>query len=277
MKSNVTGDSSMGILDDPAISRLYTPIDIAKEEIWKRWNNEDLKKEVEKFLGNDIPEIFQGKPKAVLARSIASPNREAIHFLKMAQKVDLQPVIIEYLSDKFVAENSDKYYLGKLFFYNERGNHGGDRITTVKIINDIDGGDGHPMCDMTTKWGEGFSDFHHKMLNAMGLDELSFVDMSAWLSNHGRTAKDYYTQYLALFLCHGVLLEEFLTYNKKDRGFVEQIFVPAMVKLEIMFGVKSLVAPLFHSDNLTDLGEDGEKWMQYPESLKQFIPEEFIQ
>ncbi len=46
------------IYDDPAISRLYMSIEDAREEIWKRWNNEDLKKEVEKFLGNDVPEVI---------------------------------------------------------------------------------------------------------------------------------------------------------------------------------------------------------------------------
>lgn len=30
---------------------IYTPLSVAKEEIWKRWNDQELKKKVEDFLG----------------------------------------------------------------------------------------------------------------------------------------------------------------------------------------------------------------------------------
>lgn len=266
--------SHADIFDDAEISRLYTPIDIAKEEIWRRWNNKELKAEVEKFLGNDVPRVFQDEPSAVLGRHIASPNREAVHFLKLAQQVELQPLFLEYLSDKFVPENTDKYYLGKLSFYNGTGKRGGEIITNTKII-DIGAEDGQSIRNINTLWGEALTEFHHRMFRSALSKEQSFFDMSSWFATHGGKSIEYYLPYLALFLCHSVLIEEFLTYNKKDRRFVEEVVVPAMMRLEVLFGMKPLIVPLFHLNSLNDLGDDGKKWMQHPESLKKLIPREY--
>ncbi|MDD5083732.1 MAG: hypothetical protein PHT88_02195 [Candidatus Moranbacteria bacterium] len=260
--------ASTGILDDPEISRLYTPIEVAKEEIWRRWNDKELRAKVEAFLGGDIPDCLKNSPRVVLARNIASPNKESVHFLRVAQQVDLQPLFGEYLNDKFVALNPDKYYLGKLFFDNKDNG--------VKIVNEIDGGDGHSIQSMQTKWGESFIEFHHRMLQEITPIEDNVCDFSDWLSKHGRTAKKYYIQYLALFLCYGVLADVFLMYNKKERGFVDSIIIPAMDQLETLFGVRPLIIPLFHSKNVNVMDDAGEEWMRYPESMKQLIPNEFI-
>jgi hypothetical protein len=263
-----------GILDDPDVSRLYTTLSVAKEEIWKRWNDEDLKREVEKFLGNDIPEVFQGEPRVALVRHIASPNREAIHFFNRAQQMNLQPLFAEYLSDKFVPENSDKYYLGKLLFYDEKVKHGGENVTSLKIV-DMAAEDGNAIYDVKTLWGEGLVEFHHRMFHEMIFTEHSFFDMSEWFATHGEKAKDYYVQYLALFLRHGVLAEVFLTYDRKERGFVENILIPAFNRLESTFGIKPLMIPLFHPKDAAAMDSFVKEWMHYPESLKHLIPKNF--
>ena len=41
------------------IKDIYTPLSVAKKEIWRRWNDKELRKKVEKFLGGDIPEVFR--------------------------------------------------------------------------------------------------------------------------------------------------------------------------------------------------------------------------
>jgi len=51
----------------------YTPIEEAKKEIWERWNNASLRKQVEEYLGG-IPKCFISEPRAVLDRNIVSPN-----------------------------------------------------------------------------------------------------------------------------------------------------------------------------------------------------------
>jgi hypothetical protein len=59
---------------------IYTPIEEAKEEIWRRWNDPALQKKVPDYLGS-IPECFQREPRAVLFRNIASPDIEFHHFV----------------------------------------------------------------------------------------------------------------------------------------------------------------------------------------------------
>ena len=41
------------------IKDIYTPLSVAKKEIWRRWNDKELRKKVEDFLGGDIPEVLK--------------------------------------------------------------------------------------------------------------------------------------------------------------------------------------------------------------------------
>lgn len=36
------------------IKEIYTPLSVAKKEIWRRWNDKELRKKVEDFLGGDV-------------------------------------------------------------------------------------------------------------------------------------------------------------------------------------------------------------------------------
>ncbi len=58
------------------VEKIYTPLSVAKEEIWRRWNDKELRKKVEDFLGGDIPEVFKKEPRATIFRYIATPNLE---------------------------------------------------------------------------------------------------------------------------------------------------------------------------------------------------------
>ena len=41
------------------IKDIYTPLSVAKKEIWRRWNDKELRKKVENFLGGDLPEVLK--------------------------------------------------------------------------------------------------------------------------------------------------------------------------------------------------------------------------
>lgn len=59
------------------IKEIYTPLSVAKKEIWRRWNDKDLRKKVEDFLGGELPKALRSKePGAVLSRDVISPNKE---------------------------------------------------------------------------------------------------------------------------------------------------------------------------------------------------------
>ena len=250
-------------------NRLYVTPEVAKDEIWKRFYDEDLQKEVALFLGNDIPQVFQGRPRVVLARSVASPNKEAVHFLNIAEKLNLQPLFLEYLSDKFVSKNFDKHHLSRLFFYNETGKRGGSRVTTQQIV-DVDCFDGKPINTVQTKWNESFVAFHHRLFNdVLSHDYLeSSADVSTWLKRQGGNAKTYYPKYLALFICYAVYAELFLLDTDDDRLFFENIVLPAVSVVEKNFGMLPLITHI----SPVHLGADI-SWKYYPEFVKTCIYE----
>jgi hypothetical protein len=249
---------------------IYTDIDVAKDEVWKRWNDADLKKEVSKFLGGDMPDFFRKSPKAYLARSIASPNREAVQFLKIAHQLALQPVFGEYPEDKFTSNNFDKYHLGKLFFYDGKGRNNGEKLTSKSIL-DIRNADGRMVDELTTVWGESLASFHRRMFHEVMprsvTAQRSIMDVSPYLKHYGESARRYYPKYLAWFLCYGVLAELFMVHSEKDKQFLEDTVVPAFERLQSLFGLKPLILATFPGHD----GPDNLAWKYYPESLKKLL------
>lgn len=59
---------------------IYTPLKEAKEGIWRRWNDKELRAKVEEFLGGDVPEFLRDEPKAYLARQLVTPNFSFFRF-----------------------------------------------------------------------------------------------------------------------------------------------------------------------------------------------------
>jgi hypothetical protein len=57
-------------------SEIYTQLPIIKEEIERRWNDKELRKKVADFFGPNMLEVMASKPRAVLSRSIGTPNTE---------------------------------------------------------------------------------------------------------------------------------------------------------------------------------------------------------
>lgn len=118
-----------------SVEDIYTPLSVAREEILRRWNDKELRKKVEDFLGGDLPEFSKGGPRAILSRDVMSPTKEFCYFLELAQQINLEPAFVEYLDGKFVAKNCNKYYLGKMCFHDGMGKNGGDKIDNIKVIN----------------------------------------------------------------------------------------------------------------------------------------------
>jgi hypothetical protein len=249
------------------LEKIYTPLSVAKEEIWRRWNDKALRKKVEDFLGGDIPESLKISPKATLVRHIISPNHEFFHFLDLAKSADLDLALLEYKNDKFVAENTDKYHLCKLFFHNGKGKKNGDKISTFKIIN-FNGAEGKKFSDLNTIWGENFVDFHHKTLDFFDKSlelEKKIFDISDWLNKHGGSSEKFYTNFLALFICNGILFENYLL-NNEEANFTSNVVLHSIKKLQKLFGIKPLivsVSPIKHDANLN--------WVCYPGFLKELI------
>src|SRR6266702_2611049 len=92
-----------------SVEDIYTPLSVAKEEIWRRWNDKELRKKVEDFLGDDIPEFFLDFPHATIVRHIISPNYELFYCVDLFKQLGLDFRCCEFPEDKFIAKNRDKY------------------------------------------------------------------------------------------------------------------------------------------------------------------------
>ncbi|EKE19467.1 MAG: hypothetical protein ACD_9C00004G0003 [uncultured bacterium] len=248
-----------------SVEDIYTPMSVAKEEIWRRWNDEELRKKVEDFLGGDIPHIFQENPKSFLVRHVTSPNKELIRFLDLNDCNLIEPFFLEFIDDKFTAKNSLKYALCKLVFHNGLGKKGGDKIESEKIVF-IDRCEGKKFKEMKTVWDENFVDFHHGMLREILPNcDNSICDISEWLTKKGKKSEKFYLQYLALFVCHGILFENFLI-SGNEKKLTEETVIPAVRELERIFGLKPLIVPLLPIEDESD-----PYWAYYPEKLKKSV------
>jgi hypothetical protein len=239
--------------------KIYLTPSQASEEIFRRRNNPELLQKVRDYLKDELPACFQVAPKAILARVLASPNFEFFEFQKLARMANLEGWCLEYTHDKFRAENFDKYYLGKLCFNHGIGKKGGEKISTFKTI-DFNQAEGKNIHTVTTLWDEGFVDFHHRILSMSTLKHANFEDASEWIIKKGKKSKVFYPYYLSLFICHGVLFENFLL---EDKPLIEEMFMPALKIVYEKFGFYPLIVPLSPIEREYDL-----YWKQYPAEVE---------
>ncbi|MCX5903886.1 MAG: hypothetical protein NTV89_10560 [Proteobacteria bacterium] len=246
---------------------MYSTLEEAKEEIWRRWNDAALREKAAEFLG-EVPEALCNKPCAVMYRQITTPNTEFQKFLNMAKKMQLKPVSLEYLEDKFVTTNAFKLSWGKMAFYRGKNKNGEAIFHYTKVVDLVES-DGKKLNEIKTLWGENFVDFHHRisMTNSFKVD---IFDNSKWLIKKGHKPADYYPFYLALFICHGILFENF-SVDEKEKHFSNEIILPAMKKVKEHFGVKPLIVPLVPEHETSD-----RYWWCYPDYIEKEIPKEWV-
>jgi len=242
---------------------IYTPLDQAKIEIWRRWNNQDLKIKVFDSLNEDIPDFLIDCPKAYLANHIASPNYNFLEYLKAAQKIGLSPVFPEYREDKFVSLNECKYYIGRLFIYRGIGKNGGEKMTIRRVI-DFNESEGKKFNELKTIWGENFIDFHHRILDLLSRGaSAGACDFSGWIARNGAVPCRFYDNFFKLFIRNAVLFENYLINNEEERMFCREVVIPSFKKVWSLFGIKPLIVPTVSQKSENDL-----YWQYYPEKIE---------
>ncbi|NTW13592.1 MAG: hypothetical protein HGA31_00985 [Candidatus Moranbacteria bacterium] len=245
------------------LDEIYTPLEEAKEEIWRRWNDKQLRERVIGLLGGDIPDVMREAPRAILSRQIPSPNFETLHFVEMTKDIGIRPAFFKYNNDKFVTKNEDKYYLAKMYFLNGIGKNGGRKLSSLKAI-DIDRFDGKFLIDIRTLWGEGFIDFHDRV-REMIIPSIDTCDISGNYERNGGIASKYYSYYITLFVCHGILFENYLL--KEAYGcLTSDILLPAFKNIVESVGLKPLIVRLVPSESEEDV-----YWRYYPEIVENRI------
>jgi len=229
---------------------MYTTLEEAKEEVWKRWNDAKLRQRVEAYLGGSVPEFFKDKPRAVLFRNIISPNLEYLRFRELADEIGLEPLGLEYLEDPFCTRSTDKLMLAKLRIFKGRDKNGA-AITRCEKIIDIKASDNLPFREIQTVWGENLVDFHRALTREYdGRHEV--FDLSGWIHAQSANALENYRKFFALFTCFGVLLENFVT-NAAESDFAAKVVHPAFSSVRTELGISPLVVPIYSDEELEDV------------------------
>jgi hypothetical protein len=245
------------------IDEIYTPLEKAKKEIWKRWKNEKLKDKVRKKLGK-IPDIFNGQPNAVLFRFIATPDFEYMHARNLAHDLGLPLVYMEYLKDKFCTRNQDKVSLAKMLFFHGK-NSKSECIVSKKKIIDLEKNDGKIFDKIKTRSGEKLIDLHHRLFKPH-IKESKIIDISKLAKSNGNSSNDLYPYYLSIFTCFGILLEAYDLGNGDELKFARNTVLPAFEKVESEFGIRPLIVRLYDKND-----EGNQYWSYYPEFLMKQI------
>ena len=238
---------------------MYTPLEEAEKELWARWNNPSLREEVRKYIG-ELPEVFVKEPRAVLFRNVMTPNFEYLHFLEMSMKINLRPLGLEYVTDRFCTRNMDKVSLGRLPIFQRKDKNGRDVIQYNRIL-DLMGCENKQINEIQTLWGEHLVDFHHRMLPVHS-SSIELFDISSWHKFNGNSAKYYYPYYLAFFICNGILFENFIT-NSEEKAFALGVVTPAIEKVHDHFGLKPLIVLLGE-----EIEQSSKYWICYHHNIQ---------
>lgn len=246
------------------IQGMYSSFDEIMSELRARKQDSGLRKRVADFLGaHGFPYSVEDAPRAFFSRSVMTPNFEMAYFLDLARDLGLRPLLLEY-PDKFVAKNPTKYHLTNIHFHEDARRFA---LAPGVKIGDISAMEGKRMRDAKTHKGESLLDFHHRLLfKAYPELEGSVVDFYDWFNLTRGKGADYYLCYLALFVCDGVLFENFLQGDREETAFVLEKILPSFNRACEIFGVRPLVFPLLPIEY-----ERQNDWLAYPNPIKEHI------
>ncbi len=246
---------------------VYTPLSEAVKILEERQKDKELLNKVKKLLDGEIPEPLKKMDRyGISGKQIATPNFDTRWFIELTKVFGLKTFFYEYHSDKFTSNNYFKHSLGQILIHsgiNKKEDYIEEKITIV----DFNKYNGKPLKDVLTLWGEPLIDFHKNIFNAYNFDTEKFIfyDGSNWLKNNGGDAKDYYEKDQLLYICHGILFENFLL-TGDDRKFTRDIFLPAFEKAYNLTGVKPLIVPIPPMDV-----EEESHWFSYDKKIKPYI------
>lgn len=243
---------------------VYWQLQEARQEVWQRWHDNSLRARVCRYVG-ELPHCFRLEPRAVLFRNIASPHAEYCHFAEQASLAGVKPLAVEYLNDRFSTRNPDKINLAKLPIYLGANKHGQPMVSYSKVI-DLKAADNRRFVEIDTLWGGNLVDFHHGLLTR-NLPDLEVFDISGWQHFSGNRAAEYYKYFLSLFVCNGILFENFVT-NDQEQLFFDTVVAPAIAEIESVFGVAPLIVKAVTDSNPSDV-----YWSSYPKQIATEIQE----
>ncbi len=253
----------------PLVDDLLTPYPDVIEEIRRRSEDTDLRARVEEFLDGDLPPYFMDQPVLYLARHIATPNYETLRFVHLAEASGMKIVIGQDTKDKFVSHNPLKKALGKLPICLGIAQKDGayrERYQKISVI-DFNTANGKQIGSIRTLWGQSLAGFHGELLTQFVDGRVEVREDAEWIDRHHRgDLLEHYKKFLALFLVHGVLFEDYQVDDTHERRFVTEILRPACEFVEETFGYRPLISRLLPTSI-----ESPEYWISYPKEVLDIV------
>ena len=246
---------------------VYTPLSEAIKILEERQKNKELIKKIEKLLNNKIPEPFSKLNKyGVSTKQIATPNHDTKWFVKLTKEFGLRAVFSEYYDDKFTSNNGFKHSLGQIHICSGVYKNEEDKFEKMTIL-DFNKYNGKKLKNIFTFWNQPLIDFHRELFAIEGLEtkDLFFFDASEWLKILGGKAEKYYEKDLLLYICHGILFENYITTGKEGE-FTKKILLPAIKNVIELTGLKPLIVPIPPMDIEEDL-----HWISYTTKVRDYI------
>jgi len=192
---------------------MYTPLNKAIKELKLRRQDESIINRTNEFLGGILPKGFPDEPPACLLRQVASCRYEDLAFARLAESAGLTPFWPTYLDDSYISINPDKVnYIRMKIKVSENHNH---KLKAVRDMNKLDH-EKPEMGKLETKYlsDDGtpvlLPDLHLEMRRAVFPQYATNVfDNSAWYKSQRLKWSHYYNSIFALFVCHGVMFEDY--------------------------------------------------------------------
>ena len=241
--------------------RIFTPLELARQEIQLRRANVELRLEIERSLGPNMWSEMLEQPRGVLFRCLPSPDNGFTYFYQASNWLGLTPFPPEYTRDKFVPLNSEKHGLARLRLTLPDGTR-----ATCDILN-WKSEEGKRLSEVVLKSGETLASFHHRLFDVAGY-VVELRDLSDWFSSRSPPA-NFYFYYLSHFLVHGVLFEAiFEDEDPNEDRFTHEVIYPNIERIEKEFGLRPLIVQLYPPDQTS---EEDFYWWSYPPQVNEYL------
>ncbi len=223
--------------------KFYSSYAEISRELDERKNDEELKFKILDYLGDDFPIFLNNNLQhGLFVRCIQTPNYEHWHVKDMMEDFNLHTMFCNYTAGKLVMKNSENYHLVKMCFI-EGVNSKKELIFSKKNIVNINENEGKRLKDIFVKPNLNLIEFHQSLFEELG-HEANFFDIAQWFDNARLSEDGYYAKFLALFIYHGVLFDNFLLADTEEQKFFMEKVWPSFEFIKNKFGVKPLILPI---------------------------------
>lgn len=239
----------------------YYSLEEAKIELELRRKDSVLVKKIEDDLGKNFIPYFKNKPRSAMWRTVIVPNNSLFFFISCSQYINIKPLGLEYVSDKFTSVNEDKKRLCKIKLEINK------EYRNIKIC-DIQKNENILIKDITLYNGDNIIHFYKNLIEYSDLN-IEIKDLTDWVKDIG-PSKDYYYEYLLHFLTHGILFENFFinSYDDYENKFTQECILPAISKIKKMYSIDPIIVKIY-----PEAKQSNEElfWWLFPKHISEYI------